>query len=67
MYDLKLHEITRDHDIGEMVELMRHDKKVKDGTLRLVLLKDLGQPYLYNVAETDFVENSWQQTFKIFY
>lgn len=67
LYDLKLHHITRDHELDEIIELMSHDKKVIDGTLRLVLLKDLGKPYLYNVAETEFIENSWQQTFKIFY
>ncbi|MDZ7806531.1 MAG: 3-dehydroquinate synthase [Gracilimonas sp.] len=64
LYDFDLHDISQDPT--ELVELMKHDKKVKDGTLRLVLLKDMGKPYLYNVAETDFVEDSWQQTLKIF-
>lgn len=67
LYDFKLQDISKNKTPGELVELMKHDKKVKDGILRLILLKDLGKPYLYNVAETDFVENSWQQTFKIFY
>lgn len=67
LYDFKLLDISREKKPEELVELMRHDKKVKDGMLRLVLLKDLGKPYLYNVAETNFVANSWQQTFKIFY
>lgn len=67
LYDFKLHDIAKNNKPGELVDLMKYDKKVKDGILRLILLKDLGKPYLYNVAETDFVENSWQQTFKIFY
>lgn len=64
LYDFDLQDITRQP--AELVELMKHDKKVKDGTLRLVLLKDMGKPYVYKVAETGFIEDSWQQTLKIF-
>ncbi|WP_103665778.1 3-dehydroquinate synthase [Gracilimonas amylolytica] len=65
LYDFDLHGITQKP--AQLVDLMMRDKKVKDGTLRLVLLKDLGEPYLYRVAEKTFVEDSWQQTLKIFY
>ena len=33
------------------LELMRHDKKVQDGKLRLVLLKDIGQAVMSDVAD----------------
>jgi 3-dehydroquinate synthase len=65
LYDFNLHGITQNP--AQLVNLMMRDKKVKDGTLRLVLLKDLGEPYLYKVTEKNFVEDSWQQTLKIFY
>ena len=35
------------------LELMRHDKKVQDGRLRLVLLQKLGQAVLSDVASVD--------------
>lgn len=65
LYGFNLHGISQKP--AQLVDLMMRDKKVKDGTLRLVLLKDLGEPYLYKVAEKNFVEESWQQTLKIFY
>ena len=38
---------------GRYLELMRHDKKVQDGRLRLVLLQKLGQAVLSDVASVD--------------
>ncbi|WP_020401953.1 3-dehydroquinate synthase [Gracilimonas tropica] len=50
----------------ELVEMMKFDKKVKDGQLRLILLKKEGIPYIYNVADEDFIEKAWQHTLNIF-
>lgn len=39
--------------VARYLELMRHDKKVQDGRLRLVLLRTLGQAVLSDVARED--------------
>lgn len=36
---------------GRYIELMRHDKKVQDGKLRLVLLKEIGNAVVSDVAD----------------
>lgn len=38
---------------GRYLELMRHDKKVQDGKLRLVLLKAIGQAVMSDVASEE--------------
>lgn len=39
--------------VARYLELMRHDKKVQDGRLRLVLLRSVGQAVLSDVARED--------------
>lgn len=39
--------------VARYLELMRHDKKVQDGRLRLVLLRSVGQAVLSDVASED--------------
>jgi 3-dehydroquinate synthase len=36
--------------VGDYLELMRHDKKIEDGRLRLVLLKALGEAVVSDAA-----------------
>jgi len=37
-------------DVSRYLELMRHDKKVVDGKMRLVLIEQLGRAVLSHVA-----------------
>ncbi len=39
-------------EVGRYMELMQHDKKVQDGKLRLVLLRDLGKAVVSDVASS---------------
>jgi 3-dehydroquinate synthase len=39
--------------VERYVELMQHDKKVQDGKLRLVLLKQIGQAVVSDIATPD--------------
>jgi 3-dehydroquinate synthase len=64
LYDLSLKGITSTP--AELVQWMKTDKKVKDEQIQLILLKEKASPYVYKVAETDFVEQAWQQSLKIF-
>ncbi len=43
----------------ELTRLMLKDKKVKDATIRLILLEGLGKPYTKSFSETLLVEDSW--------
>ncbi|MBD3616035.1 MAG: 3-dehydroquinate synthase [Gracilimonas sp.] len=64
LYDLSLDTILVSP--AELVEGMKADKKVKDEQIQLILLKEPGSPYLYKVLETEFVEQTWEHTLKIF-
>lgn len=64
LYELSLSGISA--SLTELVHGMKADKKVKDEQIRLILLKELGAPYLYEVDETDFVELAWRYTLNIF-
>lgn len=41
---------------GRYIELMRHDKKVEAGRLRLILLKAIGQGVIYDAAPLEYIE-----------
>lgn len=58
LYDLDINSIGINHK--ELTELMLRDKKVKDGTIRLVLLEELGRPIVKSFKEIKLVEDSWQ-------
>jgi len=40
---------------GRYIELMRHDKKVQDGKLRLVLLSDIGKGVIFDAADEEMI------------
>lgn len=64
LYTFDLKDIV--HSPEELVETMRYDKKVKDGQIRLILLKKEGSAYVQSVEDTTFVEQAWQHTLNIF-
>jgi len=64
LYKLSLDKISSSP--AELVEWMKTDKKVKDEQIRLVLLKEMASPYVYNVSETEFVKLAWHHTLNIF-
>ncbi|SHF58240.1 3-dehydroquinate synthase [Fodinibius roseus] len=47
-------------DIGALIKAMRTDKKVKDNTIQLVLLKEWGSPYILPCTDLSKLEESWQ-------
>jgi len=49
-----------DFDVDHLIEAMKTDKKVKDGVLRLVLLKEWGSPYIYKCTENQLLEEAWE-------
>ena len=57
LYDLNL--TTIGDDAKELTQLMLRDKKVKDQTIRLVLLEEMGKPIVKSFDETKWVEESW--------
>ncbi|WP_445664760.1 3-dehydroquinate synthase [Fodinibius sp. AD559] len=46
----------------ELLEAMKTDKKVKDNTIRLVLLNKWGSPYLYSCEDYSLLRKSWSYT-----
>ncbi len=46
----------------ELLDAMKSDKKVKDNTIRLVLLNDWGSPYLYSCEDHSLLQKSWSYT-----
>lgn len=58
LYDFSLREIG--NDVAELTELMLRDKKVKNQTIRLVLLEDIEKPIVQTFEETSLVEKSWE-------
>ncbi len=64
LYNLSLEHISSTP--AKLVHWMKTDKKVKDTYIQLVLLNKMGNPYIYKVSETDFVEQAWQHTLNIF-
>ena len=49
--------------IPELIKEMRHDKKVKDGIIRLVLLKDWGHPCIEACNDEALLQESWEAAF----
>ncbi|SMO65317.1 3-dehydroquinate synthase [Fodinibius sediminis] len=49
-------------DIEALIEAMKTDKKVKDNTLQLVLLKDWGSPYIHPCTDFSMLREAWQYT-----
>ncbi len=49
-------------DTKALLEAMKSDKKVKDNTIRLVLLNEWGSPYLYSCEDHSLLKKSWSYT-----
>jgi 3-dehydroquinate synthase len=64
LYNFELSTINKTP--AELVEMMKSDKKVKDGQIRLILLKKSGLAYVYEVADNTFVQMAWKHTLNIF-
>ncbi|HYW34543.1 MAG TPA: 3-dehydroquinate synthase, partial [Balneolaceae bacterium] len=63
LYDITLPSKNR---IPDLIEAMRSDKKVKDETIRLVLLHDWGEPYLKPCEDESLLSDAWQAAFNEF-
>lgn len=48
------------HNVDQLIEAMKTDKKVKDDTLRLVLLNDWGSPYIYDCTDYSTLQEAWK-------
>ncbi len=57
LYNLNLEKIGTDTE--ELTRLMLRDKKVKDQTIRLILLEEVGKPVVKSFKDTRVVEESW--------
>src|SRR5699024_856912 len=62
LYKPKMQNINIDH----LIEIMRADKKVKNNTLRLVLLNDWASPYIYECNDLSKLREAWHYTFEQF-
>lgn len=58
LYKFKLSDIAK--HCNEFPSLMRKDKKAKNEQIRLVLLKELGNPYVKEVDDMDLISASWE-------
>ena len=56
---------TKELNADKMVELMAIDKKVKDGKLHLVLLKDIGEAVLTSEFDRDLLYSTLNELHKI--
>lgn len=55
-----------DHNEEELTALMKYDKKVKQGHIRLVLLEEEGKPRTRIIEDTAIVLSSWKYIKEIF-
>lgn len=62
LYSIELNEDTI--PINELIDAMRHDKKVQDGKIRLVLLEDWGNPYLHTCEDDRLLKNAWKFAYR---
>ena len=58
LYSIQLDEQSL--PVDELIDAMRHDKKVKDGQIRLVLLKKWGSPYLHTCTDERLLKEAWK-------
>lgn len=54
------------HRVEELVGAMKHDKKVKNNTIRLVLLHDWEDPYVRECKDHDLLQEAWHFAFNCF-
>ncbi len=65
---LDLYSIQLDEDeipIDSLIESMKQDKKVLEGNIRLVLLKEWGQPFLHTCKDDQLLKHAWQYAYDI--
>lgn len=60
LYKRQIQSLPR--DIGALIEAMKADKKVKNNTVQLVLLKEWGSPYIEPCTDLSKLEETWQYT-----
>lgn len=53
--------------VPELMEAMKRDKKVKDDTIRLVLLEGWGEPRLHPCEDPDLIKEAWNYAFRQFH
>ncbi|MGB0346102.1 MAG: 3-dehydroquinate synthase [Balneolaceae bacterium] len=56
LYDIDLSNLP---DIETLIKWMHHDKKVDQNEIRLILLKDLGNPFIQTVQDEELLTKSW--------
>lgn len=56
LYDI---ELPKRDKIETLIKTMHADKKVKDEKLRLILLKDWGEPVIKNVNDKNLLKEAW--------
>ncbi len=49
------HTISHNYDEQKLLTLMKHDKKVKNNQIRLILLSSIGQVYLYDQVTDELI------------
>ncbi len=54
------HDIRKDWDIEALLNRMRQDKKVKEGQMRLILLREIGEAFLTTQATEADVRRCWE-------
>lgn len=52
--------------IPELIKAMKHDKKVKEETIRLVLLENWGVPYIKKSEDVSALKDAWKAAFNLF-
>ncbi|MFN1833654.1 3-dehydroquinate synthase [Balneola sp. MJW-20] len=57
-YELSLKSLDRSSE--DLTRMMRTDKKVKDGIIRLILLEQIGSPYIKEMDNEDLITASWE-------
>ena len=58
LYSMELTQL--ESNIDTLIELMKRDKKVKDGSIRLVLLSEMGKPIVKPVSDLGLVTDAWK-------
>lgn len=58
LYSIRLD--TKAVPVDDLIETMKQDKKVKDGNIRLVLLKEWGHPYIHTCRDRQLLHHAWE-------
>lgn len=51
-------------NIDDLTDTMGRDKKVEDGKIRLILLKEWGYPYIESCNDSELIHEAWNFAFK---